>query len=159
MARTWYARQYDTGELTYSTCYQSFTPNDNISLKAIRLSLIIYNNPTLTGLQAHVYTSRSSLPYALLMSSTNTYTKNQITTYDNGAREIYFEFTPKHLLSSETYFVTLSATSYTGTDSSHIGWVIAFPDYLYSVTGSNNTFQTKNLGYYPQTLSLIGATL
>jgi hypothetical protein len=159
MARQWFGRQYNTGELVKATCYQSFTPTVNISLKALRIYIIVYGDPVLTELKAHIYTSRSSAPYGLLMTSTNSYSKAQITTSDNGAREIYFEFTPKHLLSGDTYFVTLSATSYTGNDSSHIAWAIAFPDPVYEVTGSNNTLQTKNLGFYPQTLTLIGALI
>jgi hypothetical protein len=161
MASNWFAKMYATGELTSSTCYQGFTPNVNISLKAIRLWLVVYNNPVLTGLRANIYANRSSSPAGLIFSSTNTWDTSDIltdgTTNPYGYKEIYFEFTPRQLLGTETYYVSLSATSYTGTDSSHIAWVHSLLDPLYAASVTRTDQQVKNLATWPQYLALIGA--
>jgi hypothetical protein len=152
----WYARKYYTGELVASTCYQPFVLNQSISLKAIRLTVILYNNPTLTGLQAHIYSNRGGVPYGLIASSTNDWDKSEISTYDNAARQIYFEFSQRHLNGSDTYHIVLTSDTYTGTDSSHIAWKLNFPDGIYT---NDMTEQVRYLNVWPQELVFIGSEL
>lgn len=157
MAKNWYARMYETGELTPASCYQPFTINDSISLEAIRLTVVVYNNPTLLGLRAHIYSNRYDVPAGLIMSSENTWDKSEICTLDNGAKQIYFTFEPKHLNGSDTYHLVLTADSYTGTDSSHIAWVLSYPKPIYTANVTAN--QTRYLGEWPQEMIIIGARL
>lgn len=156
MAKNWYSRVYETGELNVDDCYQPIVLNEDVSIIGIRISMILFNNPVMTGLQCHVYTDRSGIPDRLIMSSTNTYDTADLTDLGNAARQFNFEFTPKHFNSTNTFHVCLSATTYTGTDASHVAWVLAFPDPVYTADVTN---EIRYLGQWPQEVLIIGAKL
>lgn len=130
---------------------------NSISLKAIRTRLVVYNNPALTAISMRIYSNVSSTPAQLIHTFTTTWSKNQITTYDNGARELYFEFTnPVHLVGGDSYYFVPWITGYTGTDLTHIGWVKAFPDPYFSTGITQEAIQVNR---YPYAIGFIGATL
>lgn len=109
--------------------YQPFTLNQNTVLKAIRTWVVVYNSPSFTSLGLRIYSSVSSAPAQLIATSDTTWTLAQITSEANAVREIYFEFNNALSLNGEDqYHVVLWGNGYTGTDSSHVAWVRAFPD-------------------------------
>lgn len=154
--RCW-AERFVTADFSGSPVhYQKVTPTNSIALKSIRSRFVVYNTPAMTSLGLRIYSNANSAPGTLLYTSSTTWTKNQITTLAHGAREIYFEFSAPHLIGGNSYYLVPWITGYTGNESSHIGWVKAFPDPTY-VTGL--TIEARSVSVLPYSFGIIGATL
>lgn len=156
MAQDWYGRSLIGAELTGTTTYQPFIPNSNILMNAIKVLVMIYNNPSFTGLTAKIYSDRGGVPLKLLHTSTNSWTKAQITAQDNGLREIYFEFSNIPLQAETRYHVVFQATGYTGTDDSHVAMMTYFPDIVYQ---EGLTINQVYLSTMPIHLVILGAVV
>lgn len=130
--------------------------NTNLVLRACRIWLIFYNNPTLTSVTMKIYSDDGGTPKKLLHSSTTTLTKSEIITLSNGVKEIYFEFDYPAFDGDDYYHFVLFANGYTGTDSSHIAWRQGWPDPVYM---TNYTPSLVNLGVAPRTIYFIGSEL
>lgn len=128
--------------------------NSDVILKACRVWLIVYNNPSFTSMNMKIYSDRGGSPQKLLYTSTNSLTKAQIVTLANGIKEVYFEFDPQHFDGSDYYHFVLFGTGYTGTSSAHLAWKKAWPD---PVHNANYTASVENLGIAPYAIYFIGA--
>lgn len=128
--------------------------NTNTVLRGMRTWLIFYNDPVLTSAQMKIYSNRNGSPGQLLFTSTNTLTKSEIITLENGVKEIYFDFDYIPMKDLETYQFALWLNGYTGTASSHVAWMKGWPDPVYR-TGYTPTF--TNLLYAPYQMYFIGA--
>jgi hypothetical protein len=147
---------YTTAEMSNSSRHQKVEFDDNYILKAVRTWVIIYNNPTFTSLNMKVYSDNAGVPGKLLHTSTNNLLKSEIHTLDNGVKEIYFDFNEIPVRSGDIYHFVINASGYTGSETSHIAWMKAFPDPVYA-TGLTVSF--SNLLYLPYQLYFIGSEL
>jgi len=142
--RVWGERM-DTADLSGTTKAQKFRLNADapMLLLAIKTWIIFYNDPALTSLSAKIYSDLSDSPDQLLYTSA-ALTKAEMITLDNGAKEIYFAFNAPHgVLVSHTDWMhlVLSGSGYTGSSTSHIAWMKAWPnpslDTGYTPTATN----------------------
>jgi hypothetical protein len=159
MAKQWFGRPFVT--LAANEISQKFSLNADVSLIAIRCMFLYKDLPTtgLVGLRAKIYSDRAGSPITLLATSTNSWSASQITTLAHGRKEIYFTFNPFHLDGDNNYHVTLSATTYTGTDASHLAWALDYGDPTHTVVGGRSTHNVVNLGTWPNHVTFIGANL
>lgn len=130
--------------------------NTNLVLKACRIWLIFYNNPALTSLTMKIYSDDGGSPKKLLHTSTNSPTKAQIITLENGVKELYFDFNYPVFDADDHYHFVLFGSGYTGTDSSHIAWRQAWPDPVYD---TNWTPTWVNINQSPYSIYFIGSDL
>ena len=147
------AKGYDTAEMAAIAITQKVTLNQNLFLKAARAGVILYNNPTFTALSMRIYADRGGSPGKLLHTSTNSFTKAELTTLDHAYKEAYFEFNFAPLQRSTVYHFTLYATGYIGDSTAHVAWRISYPDPIYrtgftpqAVNGDNHPFDLMLLG-------------
>jgi hypothetical protein len=154
---TFYGDGFDTSEMTDTSKSIRGRPNQNLVLRAAR-TWLIFNNYTgsFTNLQMKIYSDRSTSPGALIATSTNSWTRAEITTLNSGVKEIYFEFDDISLRSNGFYHFVLNCSSYTATSTDHVAWRKGWPDPVYR-TGWSQTFE--NLGVAPYFLTIIGAPL
>ena len=88
--------------------FQNVIPNRNIILRAVRIWIIFYNNPTITSLSMDIYSvDPDGNPKELLHSATNSLTKAEMITDTNGVKEVFFEFNYPVLKSNDTYAFVL----------------------------------------------------
>lgn len=130
---TWrvYGKPYlNASELTDATVYQGMSFTDDVLLKAVRVWVIFYGNPTFTSLNMKLYSnSTSNTPNVLLYTSTNTRLKADLFTLPYAIKETYFEFDYARLRRETRYNFVLNATGYSGpSDTSHIAWRQSYPD-------------------------------
>lgn len=152
--RVW-GQSYDSDSDFANGIYSvRFTPNSNIILRIARTWVIFCNNPGLTTLTSKIYIDDDNAVGDLLHSSTTTWTKSQIISESNGAREIYFNFDDIPLHASEHYHLKLMGTSSGFSESSHLAWKSSYPDPVYSGGFAGSA---SKLPQYPFDLSLIGA--
>ena len=79
-----------------------------------------------------LYASRDSAPAGIIATSTSSWSKaDLLTTYSNGAKEIYFEFNYIPLQKDTTYHLVLNCSGYTYSDSNHMAWRKGWPDPIY----------------------------
>jgi len=146
---SWYvvgATYYNDSDLTDTTVKQSMTFDTAVILKAVRIWLIFYNDPTFTSLNMKIY----SESLALLHTSTNSQVKADLLTDDYGVKETYFEFANVNLAKDTPYYFVLNASGYTGaSESTHIAWRNTYPDQYYPVTPA---LDGLNLDVYPLTI-------
>jgi hypothetical protein len=154
MAKDWYGRALIGSELTGTISYQPIIGNSNIHLRAVKILVMIYGNPTISQLTAKIYSDRIGVPFKELHQSTTFYEKSQITTENNGLKEIFFEFNDVSIQANTKYHVVFQANGYNGTDASHMALMTYFPDPAYIDGFTNN--QTK-LSVMPIHIVLIGA--
>lgn len=144
--------------VTLPTIYQPvrFTNDDdqNIVLTAVRTWIIVYNLPTFTNVQMRVYSDQGNQPGQLLFTSTNSYTLAQLTSEDNAAREVYFEFSNAHFNHDDVYHFALWPTGYTDTDGSHLAWKKDFPIPKYQ-----DAVGSHGIAVAPYDMAFIGADL
>lgn len=153
--RCW-AERFVTADFSGSPVHkQGLVLSSDTALKAIRTRFVLFNAPVFTELSLRIYSSAASGLGTLLMTSTTTWTKAQISSYDHSASEIYFEFSGKHL-SAGSYFIVPWITGYTGTESTHVAWVRAYPDPTYT-TGL--TLERRKLSSLPYSFGIVGSTL
>jgi len=120
---------YTDASLTDTSVKQGLTfTEENKVLKAVRIWLVFYNNPTFTSLNCKIYSSN----LLLLHTSTNTQSKADLISLDYGVKETYFEFNNPTMVKNELYYFVLNATGYTGaSETKHIGWRNTYPDEYY----------------------------
>lgn len=158
MSKKWYAERISTGQLSDKSIFQLFKINSNQLLLSTRVQLCVFNSPIFTGLKGHIYSVQNNAPVELIATSSNSFDAADISTQANGIREIYFEFNPPKgikLNGSTFYALVLSATTYVGDETTHIGWVKAWPQPAYP---TNFTANFENLLSAPKTLALFGAS-
>jgi hypothetical protein len=128
-----YGRPYTTAEAQATTVAQKFTPDENCLLKALRVTVIQYGDPSYTSVQARVYGDRAGLPGVLIATSSNSQTKANIANgVANSYSSIYFEFsTDISLVASEVYHLVLYVNGPTFTSDSYIAWVQDVYDPVY----------------------------
>lgn len=135
---------YNASEALDKTNYQTFTPNANVFLKALRTWVVVYNDPTFTSLSANVYEDDGGLPGALLMSSSNSHTKaSLIGANTNALRGVYFTFTNDIILrSADVYHLVLKWTGASGfSETAHVGWIQDVYDPVYAAAQTANQIQ------------------
>lgn len=155
--RRYFGDPFSTADMTGTTKSIRFKPNDEIILRGIK-TWIIFNDyqGSFTSLQCKLYSDQSNSPGALIDTSTNSFTKAQVITYNSGVREIYFSFDDISLHPDTYYHFVLNCTGYTYAESQHIAWRKAWPDPVYR-TGWTQSYE--NLGIAPYSLTIIGARL
>lgn len=126
--RVWGDPYYESQNLNIAK-RQAFSVPTNCLLKAVKPSLIIYGNPTITAMSAKIYSSSLDV---LIATSSNTQSKAAITTLNNAFKQIWFEFTPAiELRAGDFYFLVINWTgAYTYSGNSHVAWAHDFPQLI-----------------------------
>ena len=138
---------YSDSDLTDATVYQGMQFDFNVVLKAVRVWVIVYNDPTFTSLNMKIYSNQSSAPGSVLYTSTNTWAKADVHTSDYAVKELYFEFNDVALISGKMHYFVINASGYSGASAtSHLAWKYAYPDPVYE-TGV--TLDKVKAGTYP----------
>lgn len=158
MAWTVWGETYDSdAQLTNAQIRQAVRPNKNMILKYVRTWVVFYGNPTFTSLNMKIYAyNESGSVGKLLHTSTNSLTKAQCITLDNGAKELYFEFDEITLNKDTYYYFALSGVGPSFSSTSTIAWMKAYPDPVYS-TGLSLTYH--GIALAPYALYFIGDEL
>ena len=137
---------------SFST-YQNVKFNSNIALQACKTWIVLYNNPTFTDLKLRVYNEND----VLLYESSNVQLKNDILqTYNNGYKEIWFNFDKANFKGTDNYRFRLVASGYTYSDASHIAWAHNWPDPVYR---NNISYGYSDLLVSPYYIYFIGSEL
>lgn len=129
-------------ELLADRIYQPIKFHRNLSLRAIKTQVVIYNNPSFTNILMELYSSKNKT----LIKQSSSLTKAQVHTLSNAIAEIYFEFDDISVKDLETYYVSLLVSGYSGTSTSHIAWVRSFPDPIYTTNVTVNETAPMKLG-------------
>lgn len=149
---------YETSDAVDNNVFQPIKMNSNIILKAFRVWVIFYDNPSFTNLRMKIYSDRTTPlahnPGKLIATSTNSFTKNEISTYANAVREIYFEFPDINLQGETWYNLVLNMDDYAPVGDEHMAWRNAFPDPVYA---TNLVIASSELNAFPFTVYAIGA--
>lgn len=155
MAWRVFAEQMFTADYSGSPTHSAKAVMDyDLALKAVRTWVVMFNSPVFTQLQMRIYSNSGGYPLDLLHTFTKTWTLAEITSQPYAVREIYFDTTNAFpLIGGETYHFVLWATGYTGTASSHIGWVRTLDDPPYP----GFTPEMTDLGIAPFRITYIGA--
>jgi len=145
---------YNDSELTDKTVYQHIKFDRNAILRAVRIWVVVFNDPTFTSLNLKLYSNNENAadpePSTLLETSSNTWAKADVHTQAHACKEIYFEFNYPTLRKNTWYHFVLNASGYSGaTTSKHLAWRYAYPDPVYP---ENVTEEAVALGRYPLTL-------
>lgn len=160
MAWTVWGEKFETGELANTTHFQTVEFNKNVILRAIRMWVIIYDDPVFTDLNCKIYSndivSGDNSPKKLLHTSTDVRTKAEVHTLASGVKEIYFTFNDIPMQKNTKYNIVLNGAGYMPTAGSYIAWVKSWPDPIYR-TGL--TVTTSNVGDLPYQVYYIGAEL
>ena len=156
MSKVFYANYYTTGDLVGVTdAIAIVKPDVSKYIKAIPGVFYLINDPVFTGLKMHIYATRDKLATTLIASSTNSWSLATVkaqfidSTLAYGRKQLYFEFNDPLMIASTNYGIVLTATTYTGTISSHLAWCSDTPDPIYAMS----TGYTNNIG---QRITLIG---
>jgi hypothetical protein len=155
MPWTHYADELSTADMTGKSRFLRFSPSENVVIVAMRTWIVLINPPSFTNLHCKLYGDRAGLPGGLIATSTNSFARNDLLeTHNYGAKEIYFEFSPKISLNqSLNYHFVLNADNYTFTENSHLAWRKAWPDPIYGEATFGNLLRSTYM------FSLIGAPL
>jgi hypothetical protein len=160
MAWLVYGDDFSTSEMTNTAKFQPVTFGQDTVLVGIRTWIIIYNDPPFTSLNMKIYsndaTSGQNTPKKLLATSTNVQLKSAIHTLANGVKEIWFDFDYPVYNGADVFNLVINGVGYTGSVSSHIAWMKAFPNPVYS---SGYTPSMLTIPYAPYEGYFIGATL
>lgn len=160
MSWTVFADTYDsTSDLSNGVKFVPAQMNKNILLRYIRTWIVLLNDPNLSTLTMTINHDNAGTKGPVIYTSTNSWTKAQITTYDHCIREIYFEFDDVPLDGTSTYNFALVGTStntgtYNGDQPYFVAWKNAYP---YPVHRGGFTITASNLTRYPYDICLIGA--
>lgn len=102
-----------------------------------------------------LYSDRDGNAGALIATSTNSYNKADVLeTYDNGIKFLVFTFENISLNKDTYYHFLLSASGYTFSESSFMGWIKAWPDPVYGQPVSWNDLDNNSYIF-----ALLGKTL
>jgi len=136
--------------------YQAVKFNSDIILRACRTWIIFYNDPAITSVQMRIYSNNGGVPGKLIHTSTNTLTKAECITLQNGVKEVYFDFNFPVFKAEDTYHFVLWGNGYTGDSTSHVAWMRGFPDPVHTA-GISAGYQY--LLRYPFQIYFIGSEL
>ena len=139
--------------------YQKFEVPSNILMRAVRVGVIHYNNPTYTSIQLKIYGNRNGSPGKLLHTSSNSITKATIAAVENHSyKETYFEFIPSpSLRAGEEYFAAIFINgAYVGNSSAHLAWKTTWPDPIFDTGVTQNQAKAAK---YPLDFSIIGTSI
>ena len=154
--RTW-GDNFEAADLTGTAKSQKLTPQASMYLGAVRVGLVVYNNPVFTSLNCKIYSDEGGLPRNLLYTSTDTISKSELITEDNGVKECYFSFDSPSLSAEVPYHIVINGVGYTPTADKFISWQKAFPNSAYTVVGGSE--QMIKLGVWPYNAYLIGSRI
>lgn len=155
MWRVW-GDDFSTAAMTDTSMYQRVTFDRNYIIRGVRTWLIFYNDPALTNVNMKIYSDEGGLPRKLLATSTNTLTKAEIITLENGVKEIYFDFNDFPVKQDNSYHFVINGTGYTGSVSSHVAWMKGYPDPVLDQTPAPSFSNLLTSGYQ---LYFIGSVL
>jgi hypothetical protein len=136
--------------------YQKVIFNRNITVRAMRTSFIVFNDPAFTDVSFNVYSMEGNTPKKLLYQSTNVFTKAAMISDTNGIREVFFEFDNAIFKGTDSYAFVPRGTSYTGTVSSHLAWKRGWPDPVHRLNVTSNVADIQRA---PFDLYFIGSEL
>lgn len=160
MAWKVWADPFETSDLTTTNRFQPVTFGTDLILRAVRTWVIVYNDPAFTYLNMKIYSNEvvggNNTPKKLLATSSNTQLKANVHTLANGVKEIWFEFDYPVFNGSDIFNFVINGTGYTYADASHLAWMKAFPNPVYS---GGYTPAIETLPYAPYELYFIGAQL
>jgi len=149
--RDWFARRYHTGDLDGLSAYSIARVQSRIILRACTIQIAFQNDPVVTGLAMKVYRYRNGIK-TLVATSTNSWTTASIKAHFEssanayGRKHIYFEFKHFSMDANTEYAFALYADTYTGNYSSHIGWIIDYPNPVMDHDAENNIGQLSQIG-------------
>jgi hypothetical protein len=146
----WFARRYHTGDLDGVSAYSIAKVPSRIILRACTIQIAFQNDPVVTGLAMKVYRYRAGIK-TLVATSTNSWTTASIkahfeNAYAYGRKHIYFEFKQFSMDADTEYAFALYADSYVGDYSSHIGWIIDYPNPVMDHAAENNIGELSQIG-------------
>lgn len=125
-------KPFDTADMVGTpTISQKVLIPYNCILKAVRVGIIQYNNPSWTSITLKMYANRNGSIGKLLETSTDNVLKSALFTLDHGYKETFFEFNYVPLVQGDSYHFVLSASGYTGNSASHLAWRNSYPDPIY----------------------------
>lgn len=155
-----WADPFETTDLTSNARFQSATFGQDLILRAVRTWIIVYNDPAFTSLNMKIYSNEviggNNTPKKLLATSTNTQLKADVHTLANGVKEIWFEFDYPVFNGADIFNFVINGVGYTYSVGSHLAWMKAFPNPVYS---GGYTPAIETLPYAPYELYFIGAQL
>ena len=137
------------------TKYSKFKFNDNTILRYVRTWIIFFNDPNVTSLKMEIYGDRDGEMGSLLYTS-NSLTKAQMITLENGIKEVPFSFDDIQLDGNNYYYFVLNGVVSGMSGASHIAWKKGWPDPIYQ-TGLNVSFEELHSG--PYDIYFIGSKL
>lgn len=138
---------FSTAAMTDKSMFQKVTFDRNYIIKGVRTWLIFYNDPTITSVNMKIYSDEGGSPRKLLATSTNTLTKAQMITLENGVKEIYFDFDNFPVKQDNNYHFVINGVGYTGSASSHVAWMKGFPDPVLTQTPAVSYANLLTCGY------------
>jgi hypothetical protein len=147
----------ETADVSSQRLTQRFKLSRNYLLYVVRSWLVIYNDPAFTSVSLELWSDRSGSP-GVLIASSDPVLKSAIIQDQNGAKEVPFTFLSEGvpLRGGDWYHLVLSASGYTGIESSHIGWMKAFPEEAFYPT-YQATFE--NLSVAPYRMVFVGSKI
>lgn len=141
---------YLDSELTDTSVSQSMKFDYAAILKAVRVWLIYFNDPTFTSLNMKIYEDLDGVPGELLHTSVNSQLKADVISEDYGVKETWFEFANVNLGKNRYYHFVLNAVGYSGASpGSHIAWKNTYPDRYFDVGSEPATPAQYPLSIYP----------
>ena len=156
MALRVFADLFTTADMTGTSQYLTFSPGRNMSLKAVRTWLVMYNNPSFTNLTMKLYADRNGEPGKLKSSSLSFKSTVDLNLDDYTYVETFFEFPLPDLHETTDYHLVINCSGYTFSEGSFIAWAKAWPDPVYG-NPSSPTFE--GVAVQPYFLSVIGDEL
>lgn len=127
-----WADPFLTSEMSDKSKFITFGTDENCVLRAAKTWLVFNDVGTFSDLTMKLYASRNGAPAGLIATSLSSWDKSDLlSTYDSGAKEIYFEFPYIPLQKNTTYHLVLNCTGYTYSDSNHMAWRKGWPDPVY----------------------------
>jgi len=143
--------------------FQPVTFNDDIVLNGVTTWLIVMGDPTFTSLTMKIYSDQGNAPGSLIYTSSDTITKTELITENNGIKSALFQFGSVSLKGTTKYHIVLHETtsSYTGTTSSMLAWRKTWPDpeYRTNVVTTGSKMDYVDLLIAPYSMGFHGADL
>lgn len=149
--RVWY--EPFTTSLSSYELHQRFKPSLKITPNIIHGTFVMYNVPTITSLTCHIYSEsfQADGTYSIgnLLESSTPKNIASVTSIKNGIYDLYFQFSNASFLSDVSYYyITFTASGYTYSESSHIGWLRDWPEPNYGTGSTFNDLDTAPLRFH-----------
>lgn len=128
---------------------ESLTIPIDTSLIGARVWVILYNSPIFNSVELQILSGSG-----VIAKSTNVYTKNQISTFPNAAREIFFNFANVNLKKELEYGFRINLNGYLFAPSRAFSWMIDFPRPAYD---PDFVPDITKISSAPFTLTLVGS--